>query len=334
MYDNFSSLNTGIVGGGLMGYWHAWYVRRLGARLKAVVDTDLRVAESLAKRLSIPDVFTDTESMFRSGYFDIVHVCTPLSSHNQLVLDAINAGAHVIVEKPLTETADETRAILATADKEKVLVCPVHQFCFQQGVLDAMHAIEELGDVISIKVNICSAGGEGYSGPTLDKIIADIIPHPLSVLQTLWPEQQLNASDWHVLHPDDGELTVNGMSGKAGVTMYISMHSRPTRCEMDIMCSKGHVHLDFFHGYSLTERGEVTRLQKLAQPFKYSARTFFTSALNLSGRILHREPAYPGLHQLLRQFYGAVLNKKQGPVPINTIQNVADVRDQLMKKFI
>src|SRR6266849_2089236 len=125
-----------------------------------------------------------------------VHICTPLASHLPLTLPAIEAGVHALVEKPLTQVVGQTQTLLQRAQEKGVHVCPVHQFGFQSGVARATEALDGLGDVLHANFTICSAGGGTETGAALDAIVADILPHPLSILQTLWPGNFLQAWDW------------------------------------------------------------------------------------------------------------------------------------------
>ena len=126
-----------MVGAGLMGHWHAYFARRLGAEVAAIVDGSKVAATSLARRAKTNAVFGEMGAMLDVVRPHVVHICTPLSSHLPLTLQAIEAGVHALVEKPLTQMAGQTQLLLQRAQEKGVHVCPVHQFGFQGGVARA-----------------------------------------------------------------------------------------------------------------------------------------------------------------------------------------------------
>src|SRR5262245_41728126 len=140
------------------------------------------------------------------------------------------ASRHVLVEKPLAATARETERLVRLAEDAGVLICPVHQFVFQDGVRRAVRWLRAIGDVVHIEVTFCSAGGSGRATARLDEIAAEILPHPLSLAQLFAPS--LFARDaWEVRRPAPGELRV-AIGGGSGATasILVSMRARPTIC--------------------------------------------------------------------------------------------------------
>lgn len=327
-----SDIKVGVIGAGLMGRWHAHAAKQLGARVVAITDQSLETAESLAKRYPDASVYSDIPQLLDTAGIDVLHICTPLASHASLVSRALTSGVHVLIEKPVTPTATETEALLQLAEKQGLILCPVHQFAFQQGVNDALRALVELGEVLRVSFRTHSAGAEGMKQGSADEVIADILPHPLSVLQKLFPGSLAQASDWQSLQTRSGELQLMSKVDGMGVNIDISMNARPTRCEMDIACSRGRVYLNFFHGYSVIERGAVSRVQKAVQPLRQSAREWTVATGNLMMRLAKNEPAYPGLRTLVGEFYQSIQTGTESPVPPDDVLSLAQLRDRLIEQ--
>jgi predicted dehydrogenase len=311
-----------------MGRWHAHALRRTGGILAAVIDENVARAKSLAKRA---DVATRLEDVLESG-IDAVHICTPLDTHYDLAHAALDAKAHVIVEKPVAETVAHTTDLIQSAIGKGLYVCPVHQFPFQNGVTRAAVFLAKLGSVQEIAFTVCSGGGTGGTADALDATVNDILPHPLSVLRQLWPETVLDPSGWGAFKASPGNLHIAGVHGTAQLGISISMHARPTCCELVIRCSGGTILVDFFHGFAVLERGSVSRWQKIVRPFKRADGLYLAASMNLMRRVVRREPAYPGLTTLIDRFYAGVAGR--GPLPIDPADTlaIAQARASVMGK--
>ncbi len=336
---DYTSLKVGIVGAGLMGLWHANVATRLGAVLASVVDTNQSLALQLADKFkNSPAVYSDLDTMLANTPLDILHICTPVESHFAIAMQAIEAGVHVVIEKPLATTLNKTTLLLNAAKEKNIKICPVHQFGFQDGVQKTISALNSLGELLQLRFTTNSAGGcvanTGQVNNTLNDIIADILPHPLSVLQRIRPGINFDSNTWSGIHTRKGELQLIGEAAGIGLDIYISMNARPTRCEMELFCTDGRIVLDFFHGYALIEKGKVTRMQKLSQPFKYAINQLYTAGKNIIKRSLTGERAYPGLTSLIEQFYQSVNNDATLPISTSDILNVARARDNLLERFL
>ena len=328
-----SPLRAGILGAGLMGQWHARFIRRAGGVLVAVADRNEDAARRLAARYPGATIYADADAMLRDGKLDVVHICTPLDSHAELSRLFLEAHIHTLIEKPLTPGAAETENLLALAASNNVLLCPVHQFAFQPGVLRAWELQKRLGQLRHIELVFCSAGGLGRSPDALDAIVADILPHPLSLLLRFLPGAALE-KNWHCQRPLPGELRAawneDGTAENVTASVVVSMSARPTRCAFRLLGTEATLHGDLFHGYSYLEPGTVSRQRKIIAPLAYSLGNFAAAGINLIRRSGEGDFAYPGLRTLITQFYAAAQTGGAAPLPPQEILQVARLRDALM----
>jgi predicted dehydrogenase len=325
-------LRVAIIGAGLMGYWHGRVARHLGLRVVAVVDPDEKRAKSVASACGATAVARELSEL-DSGIVDAVHVCSPTSTHGAVAVQALEAGVHAFVEKPLAQSANETQRLFSIAQRNKVILCPVHQAAFQIGVEHAKALIER-NDPCAIDFRICSAGGAGQGDSELDDIVADILPHPFSMLRRLWPRVPWEPNRWFVIRPRAGELLVAGEHAGALLSVLVSMHARPTCFEMTVRNPRGAFALDLFHGFGIRHNGNVSRLRKIVRPFATSLKLFGAASRNLIGRALRVEVAYPGLQQLTRDFYSAVLGLAPTPISPEDALAVATARDAVLANRI
>ncbi|HZC25699.1 MAG TPA: Gfo/Idh/MocA family oxidoreductase, partial [Actinopolymorphaceae bacterium] len=88
-----------------------------GAELVAVCDPVGDRARAAAARFGVSGVFTDIADLLAADVLDGLVVATPHTSHHAVARAALDAGVHVLVEKPLTVTADDAWALVETAER-------------------------------------------------------------------------------------------------------------------------------------------------------------------------------------------------------------------------
>lgn len=114
-------LNVAVVGAGLLGARHARvYAEMAGCRLAGVCDLDAARADAVASRHGAR-AFTSLEALLRAGV-DAVSVATPDHAHHDPALACLNAGAHVLVEKPLAVDPAEADALIHRAAHRRRLL--------------------------------------------------------------------------------------------------------------------------------------------------------------------------------------------------------------------
>lgn len=314
-----------------MGRWHAHAVSKIGGMISAVADNDPRKAALLIRSHPQAKPAPDLGGIVADALADVIHICTPAETHKALVQQALEAGLHSIVEKPLTETAETTSNLLRLAESKNLLLCPVHQFLFQSGVLRAQAAIAKIGPLLHVDTVICSAGAQSGSEDA-DLVAADILPGPLSLIARLLPDA-IRVADWRIERPAKGELRASTSVGMVSASMLISLNGRPTVNTLRLIGKRGSAQVDLFHGFCVLEHGSVSRTQKIAHPFVQSSATLFSAATNLIARAVRNEPAYPGLRELIRRFYEALHAKGKPPISASETLVVAEARDSILAEM-
>jgi predicted dehydrogenase len=287
-------------------------------------------ARRVASKHQGSHVFSSIDELLAAEVVDVMHVCTPLATHRDLAHRSIEAGVHVLIEKPMTETAEETRQLLEAAAARSLLVCPVHQFPFQPGMRRLLRERDALGHLQYLEVTVCSAGGDNRPESEHESIVNDILPHLLSVAQAVLPGC-LCSVVWHASRSSPGELLIQGEVDGFTMSFLVSLLARPPECALRLRTSNATYHVDFFHGYGFRQSGAASRLGKVLRPFGLGVKRLFAATGNLSMRVLRREPAYPGLRALVRSFYEAAADEGEAPIPPKDVLAVATARDTLIK---
>lgn len=121
MADN--TFGYGIIGCGWVASAHAWGVEAgsgEGVRLMAVSDIDLERATEIGHRFNAETVYQDYRDVLRREDISAVSVCVPDFLHRQVVIDAAEAGKHVLCEKPLAMSVGEADEMMAACETNGV----------------------------------------------------------------------------------------------------------------------------------------------------------------------------------------------------------------------
>src|SRR5437762_2512633 len=114
-------LRAGIVGAGLIAqkkHIPAFLSHRRTVRLAAICDMNQQAAQSAVKDIPDVHVYSNLSEMLGTEKLDLVDICTPPQTHAALAVQAINAGTHVLIEKPMAPTLEDCDLILeASATK-------------------------------------------------------------------------------------------------------------------------------------------------------------------------------------------------------------------------
>jgi len=143
-------INVGVIG---LGHWGPNHVRVFNELENSVVS---HCADSSAKRLTsitnrFPQVWTssDDHELLSDSNVNAVVIATPTNSHFKIAMDAIHAGKHVLVEKPMCMTTAEARTLTEAAESASLVLMVGHVFVFNAGIIRLREFIEsgELGAV-------------------------------------------------------------------------------------------------------------------------------------------------------------------------------------------
>jgi predicted dehydrogenase len=142
---------AGVIGVGFIGAVHIEQLRRLGdVEVAALVKT--ANPREKAEALNVPAAYSDYREMIDRENLDVVHICTPNSTHFEMAMYALEKGVHVVCEKPMTCTVAEAEELNLRA-REKGLVnainfnCRFYPMVYQ---IREMAKAGELGDIFTV----------------------------------------------------------------------------------------------------------------------------------------------------------------------------------------
>ena len=144
-------VKTAIIGTGFMGRVHLEAVRRVGfVDVAAVAGTSVEKARALADAFGVEDATDDYRGVLRSRTIQAVHLCTPNAQHFEMASAALNAGKHVLCEKPLALTSAEAAALVALAAAKRLRNATCHNLRYYPMVqqMRRMREAGELGEIL------------------------------------------------------------------------------------------------------------------------------------------------------------------------------------------
>lgn len=172
------------------GYWGKNLVRNAmqssTTRLTAVCDEDVSRAETLVNSFNGVDAVDDLRLLLDDPDVEGVLVATPPATHLEVAMAAIEAGKHVLVEKPLASSYAEGRMLVNAAEERGVVLMCDHTYCYTpavQRIRELLHSgvLGELQFVDSIRINL------GLVQRDVN-VLWDLAPHDLSILDFILPE--------------------------------------------------------------------------------------------------------------------------------------------------
>ncbi|WP_407357934.1 Gfo/Idh/MocA family oxidoreductase [Microbacterium sp. LTA6] len=110
------TIRAGILGGGFMARVHRTASRDAGGELRAVATSSARGGRAAAAALGAERAEADADALLDASDIDVVHVCTPNTTHADLALRALAAGKHVVCEKPLATSAADAKHLADAAE--------------------------------------------------------------------------------------------------------------------------------------------------------------------------------------------------------------------------
>ncbi|WP_209121055.1 Gfo/Idh/MocA family protein [Alkalihalobacillus sp. BA299] len=117
-----NKIKVGVIGTGFIGPTHIEAIRRLGfVEVVALAESSLETAQHKAAELGIPKAYGDYKKMLQDEDIQVVHNCTPNHLHFSINKEIILAGKHVLSEKPLAISSEESAELLELAKKHGVV---------------------------------------------------------------------------------------------------------------------------------------------------------------------------------------------------------------------
>jgi predicted dehydrogenase len=150
-------MKLGMVGCGDIAGYTAFFARlNRGIQIAACCDISKERAQPFARRHGIKQVFTDYAAMLAEAGLDAVYLAVPHNLHFEMIKRAIEAGKHVLVEKPLTRTYAEGLEIVKLVQRVGLKLAVNYQYRYDAGIYRLARAAQggQLGEIRYARINV------------------------------------------------------------------------------------------------------------------------------------------------------------------------------------
>ena len=253
----YTELNVLIVGCGSIGKRHATVLWELGVKNLTACDPNEEQRKSMIELLPEISVTDSYENALASGNFDAVFILTPTAMHIKMAMQALNAGCHVFIEKPLANTQNGTDELKKLAAEKGLFVMVGFCFRYHEVLIRAKNLLKS--GAIGRLVNVRAFMGEPFAEiqPRYMEMYyskysgAFELVHDLDL--ALWyADQPVNEvysvygsfSDMGMESPDSIELLLR-FEDRAAANVHLDFYHHPRQRQIDLMGVKGPISVEF-----------------------------------------------------------------------------------------
>jgi predicted dehydrogenase len=351
-------LKIAIVGCGKIADAHVEEIRKIpSVQLVAVCDLEPIMAEQLASRYAVPHWYSDVRVMLEAEKPQVLHITTPPESHLPLTAQAVAAGCHVFLEKPVALRHHDSQAIIQTVvtAQKKLAVnywpnfeAPALELrrLYQTGVLGTPVHLEsfygydlagEYGTALKRDPNhwVLRMPGKLFQN-VLDHVLNKITPfldddEPLiQAIAYCGDAAQEESRSGQLL--DELRVTLRGRQTSAYATF--SSHARPVGHTLRVYGTKNTAHVDFASRSLVLERKQTfpSALGRLIPPFLV-AKDHLRQGLRNANRFRHaRFHYFDGMRQLLGEFYLSIERDTPPPIAYSEILRVSAMMEKIFEQ--
>jgi predicted dehydrogenase len=346
-------LTVVLVGCGKAAENHISEIQKTGrASVVAVCDVEPLMAEQLAVRYGVPHSYTDLDAMLDAERPDVVHITTPPESHLPLALRSMDAGCHVLVEKPLTLSSADSQALVDHAVMRHRKLTIAYGFYFDPIARTLRKAVADgiLGDVVHVESflgyalagqfgSVVAADRDHWVHRLPGKLIHNVVDHLLNkITEFISAEATVHARAWQ-REPDRhaglrmaDELRVMIFDGDVSAFATFTSHAQPLAHGLVVYGTRNSARLDFESGTIVF--GSTSALPgpfgRLSHTLGQSLQYFRQGTKNAVGFVRSEYHALAGLNFLIGAFYDSIREDTPVPIPYKDILEVAAMTDTVL----
>jgi len=339
------SFKAGIVGAGNISEFHIHGVRAVpGVELVGVTDIDPAKRSAIEQKLGVA-TFASIEDLVAAGA-NVLHICTPPSTHAKLALRALELGCHVLIEKPVAEDVEDARRIAAVARQKRLVATVNHSLLYDPQVMRALDQVRSgaLGTIVSVDILRGSEYPPYEGGPVppwyrdAGYPFRDIGVHCLYLIQELLgPIEDVDA-EWRSLGGDpnlafdEWRAVVRCQRGLG--QFQLTYNVKPMQSQIIIHGTRGVLRVDLFAMFQ--GKRASTPLPKAAErllnAFADSVQPLIDVPIGVWKFLRKEIQQYQGIRNLVADFYRRLAAGEPPPVSVDDAATVVQWVEKIARE--
>jgi len=186
-------IKVGIIGCGWAGRKHAESFQQISdTKVVAVSDPNIDAVQALAHRFDIPKVYSNYKELLEKESIDLVDICTPISTHKDIVLYSTEYVHNILLEKPMARTSRECNEIITNCEDKGVNICVCHNRIFFPAVIKIKSMLENMDQgniVVKVTFELPGASMDHWKSKQEEGgMLWEEVSHAAYILQFLLPD--------------------------------------------------------------------------------------------------------------------------------------------------
>lgn len=332
-------IRVGLIGAGYVALRHLVALRDLDfVRVVGIADPDRKRAAELAGKFGVEGIYSNASELLAACQPQAVHILTPPATHADLACEALAAGCHVLVEKPMAESVAECERMIAAAKAAGRVLSVNHSARYEPPVLEALAILKRggIGEVTSIQMFRGSDYPPFAGGPlpTLYRqgsyLFRDLGVHALYLFEAFGGKIDTLA----VEHASSGrdplmrfdEWRLRARCGGATAAAVISLNMQPVQNCLWIHGTKGTLYVDCFLQLCEWHRTYPgpKQLHAVINAVLHSLRRLWRVPLYLLRVLTGKAKPSPGIYICVQEFHRALAGQRE--VPVEAAEGMRAVR--------
>ena len=342
-------MKVGIIGcGKIAKNTHIPIWRKMnGIEVVAICDNNELEVKKAAKIFNIDSYYSDFAAMLRKEELDIVDICTPPQTHAPLCIQAMEAGCHVLLEKPFATSVKEADEIITTSKKHDVKLCIVHNYLFKPVIMKAKRIIEkgDVGDLLFMDVNFLDGpdvefmNKNHWSHSLPGGRFGENIVHPLYLIDDFLgitniiavQAKKIGNCDW-VAHD---ELRVLFDTRNSIGSISLSTNAPKTENFANLYGTKGILRIDFdLPGIIFHKAKKDVRFYPVDDYISGSFKLLISAITALPKYVLSKQYVRSGHYHLIQKFIESIRDDRVSPITGDKAKKIMALQEKIFNQIM
>ncbi len=319
-----------VVGLGWIAAEHLEKLNRLeGVEVAGICDLSPTLVEAVSERYRVGPGFTDCGEMLERTGADVVHVLTPPQTRVDLVLAALESGAHVFAEKPIAPDLAGYERLRDAAVERGLLLVENYNYRCMAAVVRALEMVRagDLGRPVNLDVTFSvGLASAMYSDPEIPHFahslpggaMRNLASHPASIVTQViddWERVAVHHRTLKAGFPGTDELRALVAGDSVSAIITITSHAKPARLFITLQGTEASLECDVFAQRLHVDAGSP-QTARITNPIRNGVSHLRSSVATVRRATTTREGYFQGFESLLTGFYAAVAGRGESPVTV------------------